>query len=371
MSEHDPHDHHDHPHPPAAKPAAKDSEVQDVGSRALAEALGSSFFFVKLVMLVLIIVFFASGVVRVQPGERAVILRFGKPTGKGDAQLLEPGLHFAWPPPIDEVVRIPIGQIQSVTSGVGWYATTPEMEVAGTEPPPMPSLNPAIDGYTLTSDGNIVHARATMGYRVTDALAYVFAFTSASNVVQAALDNALVWASSQMTVDEALKNNDAFKEKVVRRVTQLSDRLDLGITLDTMNVRIVPPRYVKEAFDAVTGAEADKNKVVLAAQGEADALLASSRAEANAIVNSGKTASSRYLKNIMADATAFREQLPEYKKNPELFQQRLLTERWQRVLANADEKNIILDRADGQPRELRILLKREPERPRTNSPAQR
>lgn len=368
---HDTHHEHPHPHPPASKPVAKESEVQDVGSRALAEALGSSFFFVKLVMVVLVIVFFASGLVRVQPGERAVILRFGKPTGGGEAQLLEPGLHFAWPPPIDEVVKIPIGQIQSVTSDVGWYATTAEMEVAGTEPPPQPSLNPAVDGYTLTSDGNIIHARATMGYRVTDALEYVFAFNSASNVVESVLNNALVWASAQLTVDEALKNNDAFKEKVVRRVTLLADQLDLGITLDTMTVRIVPPRYVKPAFDAVTGAEADKNKLILSAQGGADALLASSRADANAIINSGKTASSRYLKNVIADANSFSEQLPEYKKNPKLFQERLLAERWQRVLANASDKILIPDRADGQPRELRIMLNREPEKPRTNSPAQK
>ena len=343
--------------------------MQDVGSRALSEALGSSFFFVKIVMVVLVVVFFTSGAVKVDPGERAVILRFGKPTGKGGAQLLEPGLHFAWPPPIDEVVKIPIGQIQSVTSDVGWYATTAEMEVAGTEPPAQPSLNPAFDGYTLTADGNIIHARAVMGYRVTDALAYVFSFTKASNVVQSVLDNALVWASARMTVDEAIKNNDAFKEKVMNRVTQVADQIDLGITLDTMTVRIIPPRFVKASFDAVTTAEADKNKALLTAQGEADALLAAARAEANGVVNSGKTASSRYLKNIAADATAFSDQLPEYRKNPELFRQRLLTERWQRVLANADEKDIIPDRADGQPRELRILLKREPEKPKTNSPA--
>jgi len=136
-----------------------------------------------------------------------------------------------------------------------------------------------------------------------------------------------------------------------------------------MTVRIIPPRYVKESFDAVTGAESDRNKTILTAQGGADAMLAGARADANSAVNAGKTASSRYLKTIVADAASFQDQLPEYNKNPELFRDRLMTERWQRVLAGASDKILIPDRADGKPRELRVLLNREPEKPRTNSPA--
>ena len=119
---------------PSLRTPAPDSGVEDVGSRALSEALGSSFFFVKIVMAVLVIIFLVSGAVKVDPGERAVVLRFGKVQGEGEARLLGPGLHFAFPPPIDEVVKIPIGQIQAATSTVGWYAVTPEQEVAGAPP---------------------------------------------------------------------------------------------------------------------------------------------------------------------------------------------------------------------------------------------
>jgi membrane protease subunit HflK len=344
-----------------------DNDIQDVGSRALSEALSSSFFFVKIVMLVLVVVFVLSGVKTVGPQERAVILRFGKPQGTGDQQLLGPGLHFAFPPPIDEVVRIPIGEIQTAVSTVGWYAA-PQQEAAGTLPPPQPALNPATDGYTLTGDSNIVHARAVMGYRVTDALAYVFNFTNAPQVVESVLDSALVWASARMSVDEAIKSNDAFKEKVVAHVTKLADDMSLGITLETMTVTVVPPRFIKESFVAVTGAEEDRGKAIHAAQGEASALVAAARAEANATVNRGLVMRTNYLAAIAAEAEAFRRQLPEYRKNPELFRMRLLTETWQRVLANAEMKTILPDRMNGKPYELRVLL-REAERLKTNAPA--
>jgi hypothetical protein len=59
--------------------------------------------------------------------EKAVILRFGKPVGEGQKALLTAGLHWSLPYPIDEVVRIPISEIQQiVASNNGWYLTTPE-----------------------------------------------------------------------------------------------------------------------------------------------------------------------------------------------------------------------------------------------------
>src|SRR5258706_6871009 len=111
------HDHHDHPHVP---------EMQDAGSQALAEALGSSFAIVKIVMGLMVVAFFASGFFTVGPQEKAVILRFGRPVGEGSKALLTAGLHWSLPFPLDEEVRIPITEIQKVSSNTRWYMTSPE-----------------------------------------------------------------------------------------------------------------------------------------------------------------------------------------------------------------------------------------------------
>ena len=144
------------------KPGSGSLASEDAGSQALSDALKSSFFIVKIVLFGLLVVFLGSGFFQVGPQERAIILEFGKPKGAGEKALLMPGFHWAWPAPIDEIKRIPAAQIQIASSTVGWYATTPEMEVAHAEPPPGASLNPAIDGYTLTSDANIIHVRASV-----------------------------------------------------------------------------------------------------------------------------------------------------------------------------------------------------------------
>src|SRR5438270_1746090 len=149
-------------------PAEFRDTPMDSGSQALSEALRSSFVVVKIVMVILVFVFLGSGIFTVGPNERAIILRLGRPVGEGEKALLGPGLHASWPYPIGEFQRVSITGIQRVTSRAGWYAVTPEQELAGTEPPAGVTMNPAVDGYALTADGNIVHTRATLPYKIND-----------------------------------------------------------------------------------------------------------------------------------------------------------------------------------------------------------
>src|ERR1017187_99827 len=106
---------HDHEPNPVPAPVMPD----DAGSQALAEALRSSFAIIKVAMLLMVLAFFCSGFFTVRSQEKAVILRFGRPVGEGQKALRGAGLHWSYPYPIDEVVKIPITEIQSVDSTVG------------------------------------------------------------------------------------------------------------------------------------------------------------------------------------------------------------------------------------------------------------
>src|SRR6476620_8291378 len=112
--------------PPSPNPNPDPGVIEEAGSRALSEALRSSFVIVKVLMVGLVVLFFFSGIFTLPSGERAIILRFGKPVGVGAQQLLGRGLHWSFPSPIDEVVRIPISEVQSVRSTAGWYQVTRE-----------------------------------------------------------------------------------------------------------------------------------------------------------------------------------------------------------------------------------------------------
>lgn len=371
---HGPHDHaHSHSHGPgdahehsAAPQPPPEAPIEDASTQALSEALKSSFVVVRVVMVGLIALFFASGIFTVGPQEVAIKLLFGAPTGVGEAALLKPGLHWSFPYPINEIVKVPKGQVHTVVSSVGWFPITKEQEIAGQEPPAGPSLNPAVDGYTLTADGNIMHVKATLRYYISDPVRYQFEFASVSNLVQNALNNALHHASVQFTVDKATRQDIAgFKEKLMNRVQQLALAQGLGIEFDPRgsDVIAIPPRQVKAAFDAVLEAENDKRKTINTAEGEANTTLTKAQAEEDGIRNAGLADKTRIEQSAKADAAYFVARLEEFKRNPQLFRDRRLTETMATVLANAQEKYFLVERADGTPRELRVLLNREPLKP--------
>ncbi len=359
------HDHdHDHEHHHHEEPTAPDPVAEDASSQALAEALKSSFWIVRVMMIGLVVIFVASGVFTVNPNEVAVVLRFGKPAGTGSEQLLQPGLHFALPYPIDEVVRIPVGQSHSASSTVGWYAISPQEQAAGIKPAAYPYLRPGVDGYVLTADGNIIHARVTLKYRITDPLAYAFNFVSTTNLLQNILNNALNSAAAQSTADGALyRDKVAFKEKVLEKVQLSIAAYRLGISLEPSEVETEAPLDVAMAFDAVLAAEQERSKTISTAQGYRDEVTRKAVGEAQALVSSGVTSSNRMVQAVSADARYFADQLPNYTKNPDLFRQRLLTETMERVMTNSQDKIFLPNRADGAPRKLWLQLSREPQKP--------
>lgn len=364
---------HDHPHPEHEQPSAPAPAPvtgDDAGNQALSEALQSSFRVVRFLLLILAVFFLWSGVRTVDQNEVAIKLRFGKPVGLGPEQILKPGLHWALPQPVHEIVKVPMGQSHTVVSSAGWYYVSPEELAAGATPAPKPMLTPLADGYTLTADGNIIHARATLKYRITDPVAYAFRFANFSNLLQNIANNALFYASAHYSAEAALyKDKGGFKDMVLARVNRMIELHQLGIELEPSDVETVPPLYVKEAFEQVQSAENERSKKISDAQGQADEITRKAVGEAQALRNAGAAASNSLVLAVSAEAGYFTNQLAYYRKDPRLFRERLLTERMARVLTNAEDKFFFADRAGDAARTLRLQISREPAKPRAAEPA--
>jgi len=357
---------HDHPHHERPQPAPSGETPVDAGSQALAEALRSSFAIVKFVMVLLVLVFLASGFFTVGPQERAIVLRFGKPVGEGEKALLEPGLHWSFPYPIDENIKVSLTGLQHVRSTVGWYAMTPEQVLAGIEPPAGGTLNPIVDGYALTADANIIHSRATLTYRIKDPIQYVFSFVTASNTVQSALDNGLLYAASRFKVDDVLTRDIAgFQEAVRRRTTQLVENQKLGVVVEQCVVQSAPPRQLKDAFANVLKAEVMRSKLLNEARTYENQVTNRASADAESLVNLAQSDRARLVSDTSAQAERFQEILPQYRRHPALFGEQRLTETLGRVLTNVQDKIFLADSGDGNRKELRLLLNREVPKPKT------
>jgi membrane protease subunit HflK len=346
--------------PPVGAPPA-----EDAASQALAEALRSSFFIVKIIMVGLVLVFLGSGFFTVGPQEQAVVLRLGKPVGQGAQALLGPGPHWAWPAPIDEVIKLHTTSLTNADSSVGYYQTAQERARGEPEPPAVDRLNPATSSYVLSADTNIIHVAASAKYHITDPIAFHFDFSNAPAFITNALNNALLVAASEFTVDAILSTNRAaFRERVQRRVQELTEAENLGVSVDQVDVDSSAPLYLKAKFDEVDKALQNQKETLNKAQTYATTNIAYATGEAAKRVNLAEAARTNMVDNMAAQAKAFLSLRDQYERNPELFKRIRQMAALENVYTNVDEKWMVPPNAH----EVRIQLNREPQAPTNTAP---
>ncbi len=248
--------------------------------RALESAFATSFRILQFVMYAVVIVLILSGMFTVQENEKAVVLRFGKVRA-----VYGPGFHFALPYPIDEVKRVAVDEVKSIElDRVFWHQETSD---SGSALPLHPSLE---YGYTLTSDANIIHSKWELFYKINDPVKYMFMIEDAESLLVDALENAVVEASAEFTVDEATWTSREEFSKTVEWVFRQNIR-EIGHG-DTFNIQTIklkeakPPVQTSKAFTAVINAEQERDNKLSTARGQASIIRnAAGGAVAPALVN--------------------------------------------------------------------------------------
>lgn len=303
------HDHgHEHGHDDADQPLQV--EQLDAAGKSLSDALRISFTILKVIMIVLVVAFLASGFRTVGPDERALVLRFGKIQGIGDDAILGPGPHWVFPYPIDELVKIPVEKNINLPVNTFWYKEIRE-DVMGQGVKPRnlraEKLDPLVEGYCLTrsqaavgaaqvakdsegSDYNIVHTRWQVNYQIANVdqffrNVYVrdvkpgqiysgIMVASITPLLRSVVDDAIVVTMVHYTIDEALQSVDTIPRRVQQLVQEKLDALESGIRVVQMQlVSTTWPMQVDDAFEAYVEASQKSAKVVTEARTYAETTL--------------------------------------------------------------------------------------------------
>ena len=331
-------------------------ELDNNRHQALSDALKSSFIIIRFVMLAVVAVIVGSGVLMVEQNQVAILLRFGKPVITEGNPLLQPGLHFAFPDPIDEKVFVNVGEAMSVKSSVGWYKVDPEREIRGLGPEPKGFLVPRQDGYLMSADGNIFHAQATLKYRISDPLKFALDFQSTTNVLRDLLDNSLVHSAAQFTAQEAIYSKQAeFKEDITAQLNNMVNDYRLGIVMDPLDLEVRPPADVREAFEMVMAKDQEWSQLMSEAQSYKNEVTLKAIGEAEAIKLSGISRSNQVVRMLASDAEFFKGQIDSYKQNPSLFERRVMMQIVGPILTNATDI-FLVPSGEGRKGELKIKL---------------
>lgn len=269
----------------------------DAAGKSLSEALRISFVILKVIMIVLVVIFLASGFRAVGSDEQALVLRFGKIRGIGEERLLGPGLHWVFPYPIDEIVKIPVQKKVNLPIDSFWYSLTSTellnegQTVKGRVPE---KLNPVKDGYCITrgekqdrlftdmtdSDYNIIHCKLQLTYKINDPERFFRnVFVNLQNLeagqnytdvisrevaplLEDIIAGAVVAAMVDYTIDDIMFERVAgVTQQVTRLLQEQLDRIESGIQVVSMQLTDKTwPRQVDEAFQRSITASQESEK---------------------------------------------------------------------------------------------------------------
>ncbi|MHC4237443.1 MAG: SPFH domain-containing protein, partial [Planctomycetota bacterium] len=259
-------------------------EQLDAAGQSLRRALKMSFTILKGIIAVLLVVFACSGSFQVQQDEEAILLQFGKIKGP----VIKPGIKFAFPEPINEIIRIPVQRELSIPIESFWYYETPEEKLREFKRQVTGPLDPLKDGYCLTrndnvegmsgTDYNIVHSAWTITYKISSPKlffenVYIRSRKPGEDLLEAAADtlnplleslasNAIVRTMVQYSIDEAVKNNVKIAEDVKYILQDKLDQVGCGIQIgDVRASQIVWPRQVDQAFQASSKARQESDQI--------------------------------------------------------------------------------------------------------------
>ena len=323
---------------------------QSGGVGAFKHALKTTVLLLKFAMILLLGAFLFSNVIDLEQYEKAIVMRFGEQRG---TLIEEPGKHFAWPYPIDRVIKVETGRTKTLTSET-FIAAKSRSETINT------FLKPGVDGYLITGDANIVHCKSTMSFLVVDLEKYIFSvddrarMKTREKLLLSLLDSAVLKAVGSQSLTEVLANKNLIGDS--KLILQKSiDDLNLGIKVELLKLSTYIPRQVEDSYLDVKNAQQDESRLL----SEADTYERKSRDTAESksrrILGDADVWGTRIFRRSEADLATFKKLLPSYQKDPEQVKNMLLRDAMVEVIPHLEEV-FIFD--NNKKRELRIVMPR-------------
>jgi len=362
------------------------------GMKSLVNMLRLLFIGLRVLMVVVFVCLIFSGVFYVKQDEEAMLFRFGKLVSKDGSQLLTSGnWYWAWPYPIDQVVRIPAHR--SITLSTRQFLpqrTSGLLHDTAAASPEQQPLRPGEAGYLLTGDANIMHSAWTVTYRVTNAQKYYLKYYGAAEaaardrsdnrrrneaveMIRSALEETVLKEVARWPVESVLvasrSQTDAelqplpLQRAVRSRLGATLDKLDIGIEVQQVSlISIFAPQATQPAFNEVVAAAQEYQRQIDNAQAYEKSVITEAEGKRARIHSESMAYQTRAVESVKAEKAYFQQVLKEYQLNPRTMLVALYTDTISEVLNNVGTKYVIHSRPD-QRQEIRLLLGPEAEVP--------
>ncbi len=256
-------------------------------------------------LVVALVVWALFGFYQVDQQERGIVLRLGV-----YHDTVMPGLHWN-PPLIDNVTIVNVTRMRSI----GHRA------------------------HMLTEDENIVDVNISVQYRVVDPIKYVLRIRNPEASLEQATESALRHVVGGTEMDLVItEGREQIAIEVQDRLQSYVDLYETGIQVSQVNVLDTQaPAQVQDAFDDVTRAREDRERLRNEAEGYANTVIPEARGRAQRIIEEANAYREQVVARAQGEADRFDRLLAEYRLAPEVMRERLYIEAMQNVMSNTSK----------------------------------
>lgn len=285
---------------------------------------------VKWICLIIAVAVLFSGVTFIQPDEVGLVLRFGQLVGKTPAeQINEPGLKFAFPYLIDDVIRVPVRRIQEV-----------KIDNLFSEGFIIDSAN---SGYTLTGDDNIVLVEAVAKYQIVAPIPYALEFKDARAILKELVSSSLIQVIANRSVDSILTmEQKELAGEVLLSAQERVDKIGLGVHLVALEFsRIRPPHEVRNEFELVTSAYVQKETMLREANKYREQVIPAAIAESDRMIQQAESRKAERIAAARSDVALFYGLIDEYNNNLSITRVRVYRDRTDAIMERITNKKLL------------------------------
>ncbi len=282
-----------------------------------------------IVIVILLLLYLASGFYVIQPGEKGVVLLFGQVKS-----ITGPGLRYRLPKPFMDAIVVDTAKIRSAEIGF-------RSDGGRTRSVPSESL-------MLTGDENIVDVQMFAQYVVNDPVKFLFGAQAPETALRASAEVAIRGVVGENTIDYTMTSGRMdVQNKVQKYLQRLLDTYNTGLLVTQARLLVVdPPAQVQEAFHDVVRAWEDRERLIREAEGYREDIIPKARGLAQQEIRKAEAFKAQRVIRAKGDAERFEQVLSAYVRAPEVTRQRLYLENAEKFLP--DTKKYIMEGGDSR-----------------------
>jgi len=290
-----------------------------------------------LILLIPLALYMLSGLYIVGPGEKGVVLLFGKLHA-----ITDPGLRYRFPKPFMSHTIVDIAKVEEERIG---------LRSEGGRARPVPA-----EALMLTGDENIVDVQLFVQYMVRDPVKFLFGADKPVLALRASAEVALRGVVGENTIDYTMTTGRTeIQERVQTYLQKLLDNYNTGLLVTQARLLAVdPPAQVQEAFHDVVRAWEDRERLIQEAQGFKEDVLPKARGQGQQEIRMAEAYKAQRVIKAQGDAERFSRVLTEYVKYPSVTRERLYLESAESFLPPA--RKFIMEGGDSRVLPLLPLL---------------